>query len=444
MDFQLKNVISLGLAFFLIFFSFQTSVFIQQTVVNSIKTKPEYNFHGDGYISLCITYVVFAISNWASPSIIAITGLKLGMFLSAITYALYSASFIYPTTTTFYLAAILIGLGAGPLWAAQGNYLAENSEPQTTSRNSGLFWSMLQSSMLFGNMFVYLAFNNKTTISDETRYLVYGVLTSVCILGMIILSTLRQKTRTTTITSTSDSLSACGQFRAALKLSITPNMLLITMVSLFTGQLLTFITGVYGTALGSTWQFGLDAKKYIGLAGVFIGLGEIGGGSVFGLFGAKVNKFVGRDKIAILGLLSVSIAFGLVYINLPPDSPLTDRAQFNAIIEPEIWIAMVAAILLGLGDACFNTQIYSILISLYKSDSLGAFALFKFAQSLGSSLSFLYSTKLNLYYQLYLLTGGAFLATISFCIVDSRQVDPESIFIDSGSQAKRSSRKLSA
>lgn len=361
MNLQLVNVLLLGTAFHLIFFSFQTSVFIQQTVVTSIKSKPEYNFSGDGYVSLCITYIVFAISNWLAPSMIALTGLKLGMFLGSLTYALYAASFIYPSNILFYAAAALIGLGAGPLWTAQGSYLAQNSDPETSGRNAALFWSLLQSSILFGNIFVYLAFSSQTTISDETRYVVYGVLTGVCSLGALVILTLRDKTSSVVISDVSSS-GAFDQFKDALKLSRTPSMILLSFAFLFTGQLLSFFTGVYGTAVGATSQFGLDSKKYIGLSGVFIGIGEIVGGSIFGLMGAKFSRSLGRDTIFVLGYLITMAAAVLIYLNIPPDASLVERSVGPTLIEPKIWIAMLSSSLIGFGDACFNTQIYSLLM----------------------------------------------------------------------------------
>lgn len=333
MNLQLVNVLLLGAAFHLIFFSFQTSVFIQQTVVNSLKTRPEYNFTGNGYISLCITYTVFAISNWLAPSMIAITGLKYGMFLGAVTYALYSASFIYPSTGLFYAAAALIGIGAGPLWTAQGSYLAKNSDAETSGRNAALFWSMLQSSILFGNIFVYLAFNSQTIISDRTRYIVYGVLTLVCVIGSIVILMLRDNSQTLMISE--DSVSAWGQFVGALRLAKTPNMILLSFAFLFTGQLLSFFSGVYGTAIGATSQFGMDAKKYIGLSGVSIGVGEIIGGSVFGLMGTSFSKSLRRDTIFVLGYLVTMLAMVLIFINLPADSSLVEVAKAIPIIEPK-------------------------------------------------------------------------------------------------------------
>lgn len=44
--------------------------------------------------------------------------------------------------------------------------------------------------------------------------------------------------------------------------------------------------------------------------------------------------------------------------------------------------------------------------------------MFKFVQSVGAAMAFLYSTALNLHYQLYILAVIASMATLSFCFVD--------------------------
>ena len=46
--------------------------------------------------------------------------------------------------------------------------------------------------------------------------------------------------------------------------------------------------------------------------------------------------------------------------------------------------------MLGLGDASFNTQCYSILSHMYQEESSSAFALFKFSQSIAAAAAFFY------------------------------------------------------
>lgn len=396
MNLKQTNVLLLGLAFHLIFFSFHTSVFVQQTVVNSLISRPDSDFKGNAYLSLCITYTVFALSNWLAPSIISITGVKYGMILSSTAYVFYSASFLYPTTWLFYTSATLIGLGAGPLWTAQGAFLAKQSDEDTTSKNAATFWSMLQSCLLTGNIFVFFAFgqspsqpktnNNGTSltndefsyvnkslvqdlpaqISDQTRYLVYGVLTLVCALGSIVflflqdgtpdeMSNLKSETRERHIKNLNSSeldsdhpqaedanslaneenISALDQFLGAVRLFKTRDMLLLSTAFLFTGQLLTFFTGVFGTAIGATGEFGEHAKQYIGLAGIAIGLGEIIGGAMFGLLGKRgLHNHLRRDTIYVLGFLVLSVAVAIIFVSLPADSPISKQiAQREPIIK---------------------------------------------------------------------------------------------------------------
>lgn len=75
--------------------------------------------------------------------------------------------------------------------------------------------------------------------------------------------------------------------------------------------------------------------------------------------------------------------------------------------------------MLGLGDACFNTQVFSIVGTLYQdSSNAAAFALFKFVQSVACACALFYATATNLYVQLIILAIFASLGTISFVLVE--------------------------
>lgn len=60
----------------------------------------------------------------------------------------FIASFLWPQTWLLYAASALIGVGAAAIWTGQGTYLTLNSDANTISRNSGIFWAMLQSRYL--------------------------------------------------------------------------------------------------------------------------------------------------------------------------------------------------------------------------------------------------------------------------------------------------------
>ena len=97
----------------------------------------------------------------------------------------------------------------------------------------------------------------------------------------------------------------------------------------YTGLELGFFSVVYGTAIGNTnnlVETGESPKKFIGLSGILIGLGEIVGGLAFGILGSKTNR-LGRDPIVILGYFIHMITFFMVFINFPKDSPLNQTSD---------------------------------------------------------------------------------------------------------------------
>jgi hypothetical protein len=213
-----------------------------------------------------------------------------------------------------------------------------------------------------------------------------------------------------------------------------------------------FFSGVYSTCIGATEQFD-GRKELVGLSGILIGIGEVVGGAAFGILGAKTIKW-GRDPIVIAGFVLHVISFFLIFLNLPNNSPLQDTPE-DAIITSSKELAIFCSFLLGLGDSCFNTQIYSILGGVYSDNSASAFAIFKFTQvrlagrevhrhlsncarfkwgivqrrelekynvfffqSVAAAICFGYSTALVLYGQLGILLVLSICGTASFVLVE--------------------------
>ncbi|CAB3373110.1 Hypothetical predicted protein [Cloeon dipterum] len=422
MDRKFVNVILLGFAFMFVFTAFQTMGNIEKTVLDSI-TSDDPSFQGDGYTSLAVIYAVLAICNWLAPSIISVTGSKVAMIVGAITYSLFIASFLTPKTWLLYVASVVVGAGAAVIWTGQGSYLILNSDSQTISRNSGIFWAMLQCSMFFGNTFVYFVFQGKTHIDEETRTLVFLVLLGVSAVGIVFLLILRptNSTNAAEVEAQAPLPSENGPLHAlkrAFALFTTQEMLLLSCTFLYTGVELSFFSGVYSPSIGFTQQLGEQAKQLVGMSGIFIGLGEVIGGALFGILGKKTIKW-GRDPIVIMGFIIHILSFFLIFLNLPNAAPLGNTND-EAFITSSAYLAILCSFLLGFADSCYNTQIYSIIGGIFPEDSAPAFALFKFTQSLAAAACFFYSSHVGLHVQLAILVVTAIIGTITFCMVEWR------------------------
>uniref|UniRef100_A0A1L8DDL8 UNC93-like protein MFSD11 n=1 Tax=Nyssomyia neivai TaxID=330878 RepID=A0A1L8DDL8_9DIPT len=407
MDKSLLSVGVLGLGFMLLFTAFQTMGNIEKVVIDSI-VRDDTTFSGDGYVSLAIIYATFAICNWLAPSVVALLGPRGAMRLGSLTYCLFTASFLWPRTWLLYACSAVLGAGAAVTWNGQGVYLSRCSNSSTMSRNSAIFWAMLQASMLLGNAFVWREFSGKSEINLDTRTLLFSVLVVVAFLGVLTLLALPEHK------SPHKAGRPLKEIHAALKLFVTPKMGLLSITFIYTGMELSFFSGVYSPSVGFTNALG--AKHLVGLSGVCIGLGEVVGGIACGLAGTKLR----RDAILFGGYIIHATAFATIIINLPDASVFGETSTTSLLNPPSANLALVGAFLLGLGDACFNTQIIALLGGVFASQSAAAFALFRFMQSLAAAAGFAYSTVFGLRIQLALLATMGALGTLTFWRVEWR------------------------
>lgn len=435
-DLRTFNVVVLGLGFLFIFTAFTTTGNIEQTVVKSLENG---NFTGSGYHSLGIIYGVFSFANLLAPTVVAVIGPKFTMFLSGILYSGYIAVFIIPSTWSFYLTSVLIGIGAAMLWTAQGHFLVENSEASTINRNTGMFWALLQCSMLFGNLYIYFDWNGRTEIPDSSRKNIFLSLLVASVLGTLSFLVLRRSHPAEEMLSEEEGQSllstrmtykhrantavqdAKSELKTILQLLKSKTILLLSPCMAYSGLELSFYSGVYGTCIGATTHFGDAAKGLIGISGIIVGIGEIVGGGLFGLV-CKNNRFR-RTSVVFLGMVVHFVAFYLIFLSIPSDAPivLKTTTQMSPYLTPSISIALLCSFLLGLGDSCFNTQLYSILGRVYAEQSTPAFAIFKFIQSVFAAVAFFYSGYLLLMWQLLMMVVLGFAGTLCFFVVERMQ-----------------------
>nr|XP_040046299.1 LOW QUALITY PROTEIN: UNC93-like protein MFSD11 [Gasterosteus aculeatus aculeatus] len=430
------NVVILGVGFLFIFTAFTTCGNVEQTVVKSLRNV---TLGGTGYHSLGIIYGVFSFANLLAPAVVAVIGPRVTMFLSGLLYSGYVAVFIVPSTWSFYLTSVLLGVGAAMLWTAQGHFLVENSEASTINRNTGMFWALLQCSMLFGNLYIYLDGYGKTEISDSSRKNLFLSLLVASVLGTLSFLALRRSHGEDEMLSEEEGQSllstrvmykhrangamqdAKSEFKTILQLLRTPTILLLSPCMAYSGLELAFYSGVYGTCIGATAQFGDAARGLIGISGIVVGIGEIVGGGLFGLLCTN-NRFR-RTSVVFLGMVVHFVAVYLIFLNIPDDAPVvfSTATQSKPFLTPSVSIALLCSFLLGLGDSCFNTQLYSILGSVYAEHSAPAFAIFKFIQSVFAAVAFFYGGYLPLKWQLLAMVALGFAGTLCFFAVERTQ-----------------------
>jgi hypothetical protein len=293
------NVFILGAGFLLLFSAFQTTAFVQTISISSFLSPNCHNashiYKDDGisittsfanrigYISLCIIYLVMAVANWLSVSVVSVIGPKMSLILSGALYVVYIVALIRPYVPVIFLGAFILGTGGGVLWTAQGNILIQNSSKAKMGATSGIFWFMLESSLVVGNLFLFLFlyfFDNNDDnrcIGTHVNYYMFAGLTVLAIAGVLVFILITPVKRPATGYTQLDHSHPKGvlqrmgtAIRDAVQLFITKDMLLLSICFIYTGYELNFWSGVYGTIIGNTFSY-----YTIGLAGLFIGLGEI-------------------------------------------------------------------------------------------------------------------------------------------------------------------------
>lgn len=430
------NVMVLSFGFMMVFTAFQTMGNIEKTVLTSIQ-KDDPSFNADAYTSLAILYALFATSNWIAPSYISLIGPRIAIITGCCCYVLFIASFLWPHTAFLYTASAILGAGAAFIWTGHGQYLTENSDSENMSRNAGIFWAIFQSSLFIGNLFVFFMFEDEE-IKKSTRETVFYVLIGLAVFGTLILATLRKSPQRLSLGEAEGVSSADKEFqipepvkerpllaawyalRDAFALFLTPRMILLSFTFIYTGLELTFFSGVYSSCIGFTKSIGESPKRLVGLSGIFVGIGEVVGGALFGIFASKISNTCGGSSVVITGFITHLFAYISIYLNLPNSSPFEDTTD-KGFIEPSPVLAMAGSLALGFGDACFNTQVYSLLGVLFVMESAPAFALFKFFQSVAAAASFAYSIKTGLHVQLLILLVAMAIGTTTFVLVERRE-----------------------
>ena len=423
----LKNLFVIGLAWFFLFTAFQAMANLQSSL-NSDE--------GLGTASLSTIYITLVVSClFLPPIMIENLGLKWTIVASQFTYLLFIAANIYPKWYFLIPSAVLLGIGAGPLWTAKCTYLTEIAgfyslisgelNEIVVNRFFGIFFSMFQLSQIIGNLISTTVL--KPEIDENERLItkleycgandcpgdlqakikrpqlstvyrlcaIYLCLAFTSILLIVtLLNTYKKRDHSSIINiSTNNISSAKKKNRFDLLISTISQLkngyqLLMIPLTLWLGFSLAFI-GADFTKSFVACSKGVDK---VGSMMICFGVTDAIGSYVFG----HLVKFLGRMPCFLVGAF-----LNYLMIILMLNWKVNPEQDYILYLIPALW---------GVADAAWQTQVNSIYGVLFQSNQEAAFSNFRLWESLGFFFSYAYSnyfcTNVKLYLLLIYLTIG--------------------------------------
>ncbi|KAE9549638.1 hypothetical protein FO519_007145 [Halicephalobus sp. NKZ332] len=409
------NVLQLGVGFLLIFFAADAQSAIIEIIIDA-KNKDRVLDEYAGYISSAIGYGVFTFSNFVSASIVGLLGPRWALVIGAAVYALFQAGFFFLNEPFLYISSVLLGLASGVIWTAQGKYIAMNSTKETAVMHSSLFWGAYKCCLVGSGIFLYFMFRDlkdNDDIEDSKLTLLYSVFTAVTVVAVMILGFLRTPKKDRPLVDSDVELETTFKERlySTFKLFRDKRILFLAVSCAYVGVEISFWSGIYPSSISFTKKLAKNTK-------IIMALNTIAeAGFLFGILG-DVAKKVGRIRIVLLGLIIHLLVFVAVYLNFPSDAPLGKTESEGTIKPPNVAIALICGYFLGFGDACWNTQIFSLLISKFSNKSAEAFSLFFFFQSLTTALAFFYASYFTMRVHILILIITGILGFLGFFVVE--------------------------
>ncbi|XP_072028534.1 protein unc-93 homolog A-like [Amphiura filiformis] len=395
MQIHVKNLVALSLTFFII----QSAYLSLQNLASSL-----YATGGLGLGSLATIYGFYAISCLAAPVVIRFLGTKWAIVAACCTYCVYIAMNFYPTYYTLIPAAVLMGMGAGPLWSAQGTHLTTSAmnladitsetHEAVISRFNGVFFLFVLASQIPGNLVSSLVLysgvnggtSNETDLSfcgandcgtavtnssgsyspDQTTvYILFGTLLAWGTLS-IPMAAFFMNPLQSYCSVLPAKRSALEQLKATFRLALSPKMFLLIPLIIYNGVELGFAYGDFTKAYISCTQ----GVQTIGFVMTAYGVG----GGISALFLGLISKYTGRLPIFTAGFLSQVILITMMLFWDP--------------YHGQVWHLYLMAVAWAFGGALRESQIAAFFGVLFPKDQEPAFANFRFWQAISYALAF--------------------------------------------------------
>ncbi|XP_053770318.1 protein unc-93 homolog A isoform X3 [Desmodus rotundus] len=414
MDRSLRNVLVVSLGFLLLFTAYGGLQSLQSSL---------YSEEGLGVAVLSTLYGAMLLSSmFLPPLLIRTLGCKWTIVAAMSCYVAFSLGNFYASWYTLVPTSILLGLGAAPLWSAQGTYLttmgntyaeaAGEAGKDVVTRYFGIFFLVFQSSGVWGNLISSLVFgqtptqgpiseeqlescgardclmatepNNSTQRpSQELIYILLGIYTGSGVLAVILVALLLDPLKDTRQRSEGETPSVWSALLSTFRLLRDRRLRLLVLLPTYSGFEQAFLAGDY-TRSYATCALGIQFVGYVMIC--FSATNSL----CSELYG-KVSQYTGRIPLYVFGAVTqLSCIIALLLWRPSPD---------------QLAVFFVFSGLWGVADAVWQTQNNALYGVLFDSTKEAAFANYRLWEALGFVIAFGYSTFLCVSVKLYVLLG---------------------------------------
>ncbi|KAF6116884.1 unc-93-like protein A [Phyllostomus discolor] len=385
MDRSLRNVLVVSLGFLLLFTAYGGLQSLQSSL---------YSEEGLGVAVLSTLYGAMLLSSmFLPPLLIRTLGCKWTIVASMSCYVTFSLGNFYASWYTLVPTSVLLGLGAAPLWSAQGTYLttvgnayaekAGQAGRDVVSRYFGIFFLVFQSSGVWGNLISSLVFGQTPTQGS-------GVL--AVLLVALLLDPLGEPQQR----SEGGTPSVCSTLLSTFRLLRDRRLRLLVLLPMYSGFEQAFLAGDY-TRSYVTCALGIHFVGYVMIC--FSATNAL----CSELYG-KVSQYTGRIPLYAFGAVTqLSCSVALLLWRPSPD---------------QLAVFFVFSGLWGMADAVWQTQNNALYGVLFDKNKEAAFANYRLWEALGFVVAFGYSTFLCVSVKLYVLLGVLGMAMLAYGTVE--------------------------
>ncbi|XP_020826077.1 protein unc-93 homolog A-like [Phascolarctos cinereus] len=428
MDRNLKNVVTIAFGFLFLFTAYKALQNLQSSL-----NKAE----GLGVATLSVIYASVILSSmFLPPVLIKKFGCKWTITFSMCCYITFSLGNFYASWFTLIPAAIILGLGAAPLWSAEATYLTMTGNiyakktgklgKDVINQYFGIFFLIFQTSGVWGNLISSLVFqqdppkegiteeqlrlcgandcmttstatNSTKRPANELVYTLLGIYTGSGVLAVLLIAVfLDQLPNDSEETEKEKNAPIWTHFLATFQHLRDKRQCLLIPLTMYGGFEQAFISGDY-TKSYVTCALGIHNVGFVMIC-------FSGATSLCSLMFGKLSQYTGRKVLYAIGTTIQGSC--MIFLLLWKPHP-----------SQKIIFFFLAAFW-GMGDAVFQTQNNALYGVLFVKNKEAAFANYRLWESLGYVFAFGYSTFLCVYIKLYIVLSVLTLSMVLYVTVE--------------------------